>query len=472
MEPYHSPDPFLPSAAEVTTTRNCDVGGSNQSGLCRSIMSAGQAVSRSPSRSLRGDGRRQDYANPSSSGGRFFGYHQPYDREYRSSPYSLQGRNTGVMVRGHNNGIIPTFDPAQGYTSARLGMPDVPSQRGRPDDANVAIERRDGNSSTEGARGFATFKPPYHYAPQRPIPTESTNTKSFRPFGSPPHAATKRNQPAGEATGTFATHGIIRSSQRPNSAPAPTAAYATSPEIRPYPHYDPRGPTVPVPTVNCPPRTLEASFSGYGPVPTRAAPVRTSDRHHSPKDHPDMNMLKLRREEMALVRTPEDDIPPLPALPTPAVLPQELQQPDHQKQEQKQQERQQTMKFQEQQEQKQVMGKQPTIRASMCRDTFAPMPLGIPSDSKYLTEFHCFLRRNLIEVFCANDGDINGTNISLQCSFREYFGVFVCCLLTMPTPLFSSRSFLRCCSPSPWKKEARLVWSGWGALHVMRHLGA
>lgn len=414
MEPYHSPDPFLPSSAELTTTRNCAVGGSNQRGSHRPIMSAGQAVSRSPSRSLRGDGLRQDYVPPSSSGGRFFGYHQSYDREYRSSPYleryALQGQNTGVMVRSHDTGIIPTFDPAQGYTRARVGMPDVPSQRGRPNDANVALERRDGNnSSPEGARGFAASKAPYHSAPNRPTPTESTNTNSFRPFGSPRHAAAKRNQPAGEATGTFSTHGKMRFYHRRNPAPAPTAAYATTPEIHPYSQYDPRGPTVPVPTVNIPSRTLEESFlSGYVPVPT-PAPVRTSDHHLSTKDRPDLNMLKLRREERALVRTPEDDIPPLPALPTPAVLPEELHQPDQQKQDQKRREQQQAMEFQEQQEQKQDKRKQPTIRASMCKDTFAPMPLGIPSDSKYLTEFHCFLRRNLIEVFCANDDDINGT---------------------------------------------------------------
>ena len=56
-----------------------------------------------------------------------------------------------------------------------------------------------------------------------------------------------------------------------------------------------------------------------------------------------------------------------------------------------------------------------------------PRPLGMASDSKYLTEFHCFLRSNLIEVFCATKEDMNGKvlillrNRALQDAYQFVF---------------------------------------------------
>ena len=53
---------------------------------------------------------------------------------------------------------------------------------------------------------------------------------------------------------------------------------------------------------------------------------------------------------------------------------------------------------------------------------FSPRPLGIESDEKYLTEFHCFLRQHCIEVFCANEEDVNGTKcvcIAFLCKFSS-----------------------------------------------------
>ena len=421
MEPYLSPDPSLPSLAQVLSKKDCAVGesGHRHRGSHCPTMSASQAISRSPYRSpysaarpprpMRGDGHRQDSASRSGRGGRFLGNHQPYNREYRSSPYSLHTNSTGGMGGGHNVGTIRPFDPAQAYVSGRLGLPDVPSHHGRYGDHSFALGHRDGHDgSPEGARILlAASKGPFHTALGRPVPTEATNTKGFRPFGSSTPAALKRNQSPGEATGTYPINDRMQFYCRPNPPPPPSTANTTMSEIQQYPHYNPRCPTVTVPsTVSVPPRILESSFSGYALVPA-PAPHRAS--------------LEGRVRPLQ----PEDDMPPLPALPTAVPPPQEMQQdhhhhqqeegeqPEQEKDEDQQEPPVEMQKDQPQQNQEQTL-KLPVVSATSCNETFAPMPLGIPSDSKYLTEFHCFLRRNLIEVFCANHDDINGTFLVLM----------------------------------------------------------
>jgi len=59
-------------------------------------------------------------------------------------------------------------------------------------------------------------------------------------------------------------------------------------------------------------------------------------------------------------------------------------------------------------------------------DTFAPRSLGVSSDKNTLSDMHSFIRRDLIEVFCANEKDVRKSLKSarfliIDCSFVIYY---------------------------------------------------
>ena len=105
----------------------------------------------------------------------------------------------------------------------------------------------------------------------------------------------------------------------------------------------------------------------------------------------------------------DEDMPPLPPLPNAQPLVQPHREPEQAFQGESRRSRQEVQTH-----------RRPRHQASRPITTVAqefaieaeifqfPRPLGIPSDAKYLTEFHCFLRSNLIEVFCATNDDMNG----------------------------------------------------------------
>ena len=192
-----------------------------------------------------------------------------------------------------------------------------------------------------------------------------------------------------------------------------------------------------------PPRTLEESFLRHGAIPpslpagfTSDAPgIPTYGRYESTHRSAQSYLPAGEEEEE------EEEMPPLPPLPTARP---------------KAQPRQEEMQAL-QGEDRHRRGAQPLMRANrpdpitigpqelaMGHEMFhLPRPLGMASDSKYLTEFHCFLRSNLIEVFCATKEDMNGkVLILLRNRALQYAYEFVFDLNGVSRILTSSKTML------------------------------
>ena len=157
-----------------------------------------------------------------------------------------------------------------------------------------------------------------------------------------------------------------------------------------------------------PPRTLEESFLRHGAIPPSLPAGYTSDAPGIPtygrydSTHRSVHSYLPAGEG----EEEEEEMPPLPPLPTARRKAQPRQE--------------ETQAFQG--EDRHDRGARPLMRSNrpdpinivpqelaMGHEmVHLPRPLGMASDSRYLTEFHCFLRSNLIEVFCATKEDMNG----------------------------------------------------------------
>ena len=170
-----------------------------------------------------------------------------------------------------------------------------------------------------------------------------------------------------------------------------------------------------------PPRILEESFAHHrAPVAPYLSVSEFNSDVASGNPHYVHRESTTRRSPPSYFPTTEDgdgdddeDMPHLPPLPNAQPLVQPHQEPE------------QALQGESSRRRKEVQmqrrpRRQETITTAAVQEIAAepeifhfPRPLGIPSDAKYLTEFHCFLRSNLIEVFCATNDDMNGKSLIL-----------------------------------------------------------
>ena len=223
-----------------------------------------------------------------------------------------------------------------------------------------------------------------------------------------------RGQPPGEDSYS-AEYGALRhlhGPRPPHVSSQPLMASYTELETRHPSIYGPVAVTA-VTMPDVPPRILEESFvRHHGPIAPslHAADEISSDLSGNP--YYGLRESTTRRSPPSyfpMEEEVEEDMPPLPPLPSARPLVQPYQEPE-QAVEGKNRRRRQEVET----------DRRPRRQASRPSATAAqeiaievemfhfPRPLGILSDAKYLTEFHCFLRSNLIEVFCATKDDMNG----------------------------------------------------------------
>ena len=188
-----------------------------------------------------------------------------------------------------------------------------------------------------------------------------------------------------------------------------------------------------------PPRFLGESFvRRHGPIaPSPPAAEISSDLSGNPnygRYEP-----TTRRSPPSHFPTEEDDeeeMPPLPPLPNAQPLVQPHQEPEQDVQGESHRRRQEVQTHRRPGPHRQVSMPTTTVAREFANEAeifHFPRPLGIPSDAKYLTEFHCFLRSNLIEVFCATNDDMNGKlhgHIFIMASIRTSVELGKCISLT------------------------------------------
>jgi hypothetical protein len=195
----------------------------------------------------------------------------------------------------------------------------------------------------------------------------------------------------------------------------------SQPSLESYTELDPRRPIIVGPTAaslsGLPSRILEKSFvRDHGSIPPSfPAPELNPDA----SGHPTYGYSESTRrsppsyppaEEEEEEDDEEEDMPPLPPLPSIQPLPIQTHQDTDQSVQGEN-------RCRREEVQPQMEPCRKIAAAIVAQEAVAieaeifhfPRPLGTSSDAKYLTEFHCFLRSNLIEVFCATVDDINGT---------------------------------------------------------------
>ena len=223
------------------------------------------------------------------------------------------------------------------------------------------------------------------------------------------------------------------------------------------------GSTASASMADLPPRTLEESFLRHGAIPPSLPAGYTSDAPGIPtygrydSTHRSVHSYLPAGEG----EEEEEEMPPLPPLPTARRKAQPRQE--------------ETQAFQG--EDRHDRGARPFMRANrpdpinivpqelaMGHEMFhLPRPLGMASDSRYLTEFHCFLRSNLIEVFCATKEDMNGKILivlrdrSLQIFTSSYLISTVRRRISLTENQFSHLFFIHSLAPRRGRKKPVLL---------------
>ena len=224
-----------------------------------------------------------------------------------------------------------------------------------------------------------------------------------------------RGQPPGEDSYS-AEYGPLRNlhgPRPPHLSSQPLMASYTELEARRPSLYGPAAMTA-VAMSDLPSRILEESFvRRHGPIaPSLPAAEISSDLSGNP--YYGRYEPTTRRSPPSHFPTEEDDeedMPPLPPLPNAQPLVQPHQEPEQDVQGESHRRRQEVQTHRRPGPHRQVSMPTTTVAREFANEAeifHFPRPLGIPSDAKYLTEFHCFLRSNLIEVFCATNDDMNG----------------------------------------------------------------
>lgn len=223
-----------------------------------------------------------------------------------------------------------------------------------------------------------------------------------------------RGQPPGEDSYS-AEYGQLRhlhGPHPPHLSSQPLMASYTELETRRPSLYGPAAMTA-VAISDLPPRILEESFvRRHDPIDPSLPAAEIISSNLSGNLYYGRYESTTRRSPPSHFPVEEDDeggMPPLPPLPNAQPLVQPHREPEQAFQGESRRRRQEVQTHSRPRRQASrpttTVAQEFTIEAEIFQ---FPRPLGIPSDAKYLTEFHCFLRSNLIEVFCATNDDMNG----------------------------------------------------------------
>ena len=315
---------------------------------------------------------------------------------------SRRSPNSSPYHSTHLRPSLPQTDARRLEQQIYAGMQRYPSRPGGVSRGGVPFFGRHHQVAFERGEVFLA-----------PSATHHGIYSEFAAASANPTPSRLRGQPPGEDSYS-AEYGPLRhlhGPHPPHLSSQPLMASYTELETR-RPLYGPAAMTA-VAMSDLPPRILEESFvRRHDPIDPSlpAAEIISSNLSGNPYyGRYESTTRRSPPSHLPAEEDDEEDMPPLPPLPNAQPLVQPHREPEQAFQGESRRRRQEVQTH-----------RRPRRQASRPITTVAqefaieaevfqfPRPLGIPSDAKYLTEFHCFLRSNLIEVFCATNDDMNG----------------------------------------------------------------